>query len=125
MNDEEWRGGMERKESLKYYRRWKKRMGVGGGVRSGRRERIVRQFQANTLLTRSKLGRTEEERKCGVCGVLEDLGHVVRECRMFERLRERYGISKEKDSIDIIFGDFDGEGGEYLVNLHDAWNLKA
>ena len=48
------------------------------------------------------MGRTEEEKKCRVCGVKEDLEHVVKECRMFEELREKHGISKEKESINII-----------------------
>ena len=61
-NEEEWRKNMKTKESLKYYEKWKKKMGRGRIWKSTKKERTVKLYQSGSvgpLLTKSRTGVTE------------------------------------------------------------------
>ena len=63
-SDMEWRKRMVEKKSMRFYGKWKRRMGIGREWRSTKKDRITKMWQSDTVLTRSKTGRTEEERLC-------------------------------------------------------------
>ena len=118
-NNSEWRRGMEEKRSLKFYRNWKKRMGKMRRWRSGRKDRIVKMYQSGSILTRSRMGETEEEKRCTECGVKEDLEHLVMSCRRFSRLREEEGVNG-RNMEEILFGGYE----DFLMRLETERLVK-
>ena len=104
-NEEEWRRNMTTKESLKYYEKWKKKMGRGRMWKSTRKERTIKLYQSGSILTKSRTGVTELDRRCEVCDEKEDLKHVVMTCKKHKELREQYNIKKEEDMINILFNE--------------------
>ena len=119
-NDSEWRSGMEDKSSLKHYRKWKKVMGRGRMWMSCRQHRSIKAMQGNTLLTKGRIGATEEDKKCDVCNVKEDLEHIVKDCIKFEDIRKKYKIEERMRIENILF-----EGDEsFLIEIHNRWNTE-
>lgn len=114
--ERDWRRNLEKKKSLKYYRGWKKQFGPVRIWKSTRRDRVIKRFQANVILTNSKVGKTEEDRNCVTCGVKEDLEHVIKSCRRFEQLREDFGITNHKKVEEILLED-----EEFLFRLYKQW----
>ena len=103
---------MEEKQSLKYYRSWKRKV-----VESCREDRALKAMQGNVLLTKGRTGRSEEERKCEVCREKEDLEHVLKRYVRFSSLRERHNIKEEMEMAEIIFG-----GREVLLaEIFEEW----
>lgn len=58
-NNEEWRKGLEGRESLKFYRQWK--IGFSRNWRSEKKDCIIKVFLSGNILTKGKLERIVAE----------------------------------------------------------------
>ncbi|MEL7307522.1 MAG: hypothetical protein AAGK05_06335 [Pseudomonadota bacterium] len=92
----EWRDGMERKSSLRYYAQHKVKFGMETWWRTTEEEKVMRWFQAGVVMV------SEERReRCGRCAS-RDSRHILFGCGETEHVRRRFGIGEEEEK-NIIF----------------------
>ena len=116
-----WRGELESRSTLDYYRQGKseireERYDNGWG------SRLVFMVRSNTLRLGWRRRFTGGETVCGVCGEGEEsLEHFLVDCREMMEVRERYGVGTVGEAMG--FGGVDlGRCGEFLV---DMWQLRG
>lgn len=117
-NEEEWRKAMEKKGTLRYYRKWKKKMGKGRIWKSTKGDRILKLYQSGSVLTRTKTGRTEEDKKCKICDKMDDIEHMIGECKIYEEVRQRHKL------VDINIEKVLFEDGEKYLEEIEKLRLK-
>ena len=105
------------KISLRHYYEWKKECRVKKEWKSNKTDRILKYLHSNTLLTRSRMGKTQEEKMCPCGEGEEDLEHIIRKCERFRDIREDFGVSEDEGMKDLLFGDNE----VYLMRIYDSW----
>ena len=88
-------------------------------------DNVLKRFQSGAVLTKDRIGRTEEQKKCQTCNVKEDIGHVIKFCVENRTERNKYNIKDETSIEEILqFKDRNGIFKDYLCELHRKLSLR-
>ena len=102
---------------ISVYRREKIKIKEDRAWTNTREETILRLYHSGSILTNSKVGRTEQEKKCSICDEIEDLEHLLLFCKKFDTIRKNANLGREMQSI-LNFKDKQVEKEKYLVELY-------
>lgn len=82
-----WKADLCKLESLKYYVKYKDRIKEGSYLENSFEHTVIRLFQSGSILTNSKTGKNESEKKCPNCDAVETIDHLLIHCPFFNSLR--------------------------------------
>ena len=120
-----WKEELNSKSSLQYYKQVKKDIKEERMWKNSQDETVIRLFQSGSILTKDKVGKSDNEKKCSICHETETLYHLVKSCNKFENLRLNYDIKMEDNMEDILqLNNNDAKFKDYLMDLYQKRFLE-
>ena len=126
-----WEENMEEKETLKWYRRGKKKIGYDMCYRNTYSSKLLARARTNTLQVEEFIHRRNRNHSkiCRLCGRdEEDLKHFLINCPRLGSKRNRrimekwYNVYKDKQLINILFNEKDYDKVRKMVGA--MWLLR-
>jgi len=105
---------------LEAYRKYKNQIGRSRQWKNNKEDDLIKLLQSGAILTKGRTGRTVEEKMCKECGIEENLKHLVKDCRRYDRCRKELRIAKGTTYETII--QLEGIQREYVVLLENIYD---
>ena len=126
-----WEENMQEKETLKWYRRGKKKIGYDKCYRNTQSSKLLARARTNTLQVEEYVHRRDRNhnRICKLCRLEdEDLKHFMLRCPKLRSKRNNkimtkwYNEDKDQQLVDILFNEKDYDNIRRMVRV--MWILR-
>ena len=131
-DDEIWKEEMEKRTSLKVYKRWKVKIKEDNIYDNTPASTVLFQARTNTLPLNSRKKFTNEDIKCSLCNAEEEtLEHFLLKCPILREVRNEsielqqpYMEDEEEVVMNYLFENGQNTMEEKKRNLYNMWKLR-